>query len=91
MPEGTLHNHCCENLRSYIAYNVSIFGCFIQGVQMKGIQNKIIISQKAFIYTFMGYTTTKGNYQSFFLNIYNFLSKFQCGLPWWHDKYPDDI
>jgi hypothetical protein len=22
---------------------------------------------------------------------YNFLNKFQYGLPWWHDKYPDDI
>jgi hypothetical protein len=38
----------------------------------------------------MGYTITKGNYQSFYL-VYNFLNKFQCGLPWWHDKYPADI
>jgi hypothetical protein len=31
----------------------------------------------------MGYTITKENYPS--------LSKFLCWLPWWHDKYPDDI
>jgi hypothetical protein len=24
-------------------------------------------------------------------SVYNFLNKFQRGLPWWHDKYPDDI
>jgi hypothetical protein len=38
----------------------------------------------------MGYTIAKGNYQSFFW-VYNFLNKFQCGLPWWPHKYPDDI
>jgi hypothetical protein len=36
----------------------------------------------------MGYTITKANYQSFIL-VYNFLDKFQCVFPWWHDKYPD--
>jgi hypothetical protein len=34
----------------------------VQDVRMKGNQNIIIISQKAFLYTFMGYTITKGNY-----------------------------
>jgi hypothetical protein len=38
----------------------------------------------------MGYTITKGSYQSFSW-VYNVLNKFLCGLPWWHDKYPDDI
>jgi hypothetical protein len=38
----------------------------------------------------MVYAVTKGNNQSF-LWAYNFLSKFKCGLRWWHDKYPDDI
>jgi hypothetical protein len=37
----------------------------------------------------MGYTITKGSYQNF--SEYIVLYKFQCGLPWWHDKYPDDI
>jgi hypothetical protein len=23
--------------------------------------------------------------------VYTFFSKFQCGLPWWYDKYPDNI
>jgi hypothetical protein len=26
-----------------------------------------------------------------FFWVYNFLSKFHCGLPWWHYKYSDDI
>jgi predicted component of type VI protein secretion system len=43
--------------------------CHMQGVRMKRIQNKIIISQKASLYTFMGYTLTKGSYQSFLLSI----------------------
>jgi hypothetical protein len=59
----------------------------MQDVRMKDIQNKIIISQE----TFMGYTITKGNYHSSSFWVYNFLNIFQCGLPWWHDKYPHDI
>jgi hypothetical protein len=46
--------------------------------------------RKHLLYTFMDYTITAGNYQSFFW-VYNFLNKFQCGLPWWHGKYPDNI
>jgi hypothetical protein len=66
IPEGTLHNHCCENLRSYIAFNVSLLGCFNTVVQMKGIQNKIIISQKAFIIHIPGSHHYKGKLSKFF-------------------------
>jgi hypothetical protein len=45
------------------------FVTLIQGVRMKGIQNKIIIYQKAFIIHIYGLPHYKGNYQSFFLSI----------------------
>lgn len=50
----------------------------LQGVQMKDIQNKIVISQKAF----MCYTITNGNLQSFFSEYINFSVNFNVGLPW---------
>jgi hypothetical protein len=40
----------------------------VQGVRMKGIQNKIIVSQYL-LYTFMDYTIKKDNHGSLFLNI----------------------
>jgi hypothetical protein len=52
---------------------------------------KYLYLRKNLLYTFMGYTITKGNYESFLFWVYNFLNKFQYGLPWCHDKYPDDI
>jgi hypothetical protein len=36
----------------------------------------------------MRYTIMKGKYQSISFCVYNFLNKFQRGLPWWHNKYP---
>jgi hypothetical protein len=53
-------------------------------------KNKTIISQKAFILHIYGLHHYKGKLSKFFW-VYNFLNKFQCGLPWWYDKYPDDI
>jgi hypothetical protein len=55
---------------------------------MKGIQNKIIVSQKAFIIHIYGLHHNKGKLSNIFW-LYNFLNRFQCGLPWLHDKYPD--
>jgi hypothetical protein len=59
----------------------------LQSVRMKGIQNKIIISQEEFIIHINGLHHYKGKL-TIFLCVYNFLNKFQRGLPWWHDKYP---
>jgi hypothetical protein len=42
---------------------------------MKGIKNKIVISQDL-LYTFMGYTITKGNYKSFFSEYVTFSVNF---------------
>jgi hypothetical protein len=63
----------------------------IQNVWMKGIQNKIIVSQIAFIIYIYGLHHYKGKLSEFFFWVYYFLNKFQCGLPWWHNKYPDNI
>jgi hypothetical protein len=57
---------------------------------MKGIQNKIIITQKEFTIHIYGLHHYEGKLSKFFFCVYNFLNKFQCGFPWWHDKYPDD-
>jgi hypothetical protein len=57
---------------------------------MKGIQNKIIIAQKAFIIHVYGSHYYKGEAIKDFW-AYNFLNKFQRGLPWWQNKYSDYI
>jgi hypothetical protein len=56
----------------------------------KASKIKILYLRKHLLYTFMGLHHYKGKLSSFFW-VYNILSKFQCLLPWWHDKYPDDI
>jgi hypothetical protein len=59
----------------------------IKGVRMKVIQNKIIITQKAFIIHIYGLHHYKGKLSK---NFSAYMTFFKCGLPWWHDKYPDD-
>jgi hypothetical protein len=58
---------------------------------MKGIQNKIIITQKAFNMHINGLHHYIEKVSKNFFCVCNFLNKFKCGPPWWHDKYPDDI
>jgi hypothetical protein len=54
--------------KDVMEYLVSTFGK-IQSVRMKGIQNKIIISQKAFIIHINGLHHYKGKLLKFFLRI----------------------
>jgi hypothetical protein len=61
----------------------------VQGVQMKDIQNKIIMSQKT--YTHLWVTPLQREATSVFFWVYDLLNKFQNGLRWLHDKYADDI
>jgi hypothetical protein len=60
---------------------------YMQDVQVKGIQNKISES----IYTHLWVTPLQRETIKIYVWVYNFLAKFQCELPWWHNKHPDDI
>jgi hypothetical protein len=57
---------------------------------MKYIRNEIFISQKAYITHIYELHNYKGKLSSFFW-VYNFLTKFQCGFPRWHDIYLDNV
>jgi hypothetical protein len=54
-------------------------GVFIQSVRMKGVQNKIIISQKAFSIHIYGLHLYKGKLSKFFW-VYNFSVNFRVGF-----------
>jgi hypothetical protein len=56
---------------------------------MKGIQNKIIIYQKAFIMHIYGLHHYKRKLP-FFSEFITFSINFKMVSHWWHDNYPDD-
>jgi hypothetical protein len=54
-----------EEFRNFFTGNPKSDGVYIQGARMKGIQNKIIISQKAFITYICGLHHYKGKLSKF--------------------------
>jgi hypothetical protein len=102
---GTLHILQNTRWRQYISYNFQLTSTRLHGItsqkialfshchqnfksniQMKGVQNKIYL-RKHLLHTWV--TPLQRQTMKVFISVYNFLSKFQCGLPWWHDKYSD--
>jgi hypothetical protein len=77
---------CIHNIKSCMYSNHDIYR--VSGWKVSKIKNCIT---ESIYYTHLWVTPLQREAIRVFVWVYNFLNKFQCGLPWRHDRYPDNI